>query len=331
MVNRFQSLLGQNQAVALLQQAITQNRIAPAYLFVGPEGVGKRLAAKAFAEELLMGSLDELELQQRQKRFFAGNHPDLLKLEPTFQHQGKLLTAAEADQAGLKRRSPPLIRVEQIREINRFLSRPPLEADRAIVLIEAAEAMNEGAANALLKTLEEPGRATLILLAPSIDSLLPTLVSRCQRIPFYRLSVTDIQAILTRLGRQELLNQPELLAIAQGSPGILFQAWEQLQALNPDLREKLQTPPPTALAAFELAKLIDGNLDTAGQLWLVDYLQYHYWQGQQQRQWLDILEKTRKYLLTYVQPRLVWESTLLNFYQLAKLNGDQDGKLSTLA
>ena len=307
--------------MALLQQAIAQNRIAPAYLFVGPEGVGKRLAAKAFAEELLMGSLNEAEQQQRQKRFFAGNHPDLLKLEPTFQHQGKLLTAAEADQVGLKRRSPPLIRVEQIREINRFLSRPPLEADRAVVLIEAAEAMNEGAANALLKTLEEPGRATLILLAPSIDALLSTLVSRCQRIPFYRLSETDIHAILARLGRQDLLHQPELLAIAQGSPGTLFQAWEQLQAISPELREKLQTPPKTALAAFELAKLVDGNLDTAAQLWLVDYLQYHYWQSHQQRQWLESLEKTRQYLLAYVQPRLVWESTLLNFYHLSKLNG----------
>jgi DNA polymerase-3 subunit delta' len=190
-----------------------------------------------------------------------------------------------------------------------------------VVLIEAAAAMNEGAANALLKTLEEPGRATLILLAPSVESLLPTLVSRCQRIPFYRLSETNIREILTRLGRQDLLNQPELLAIAQGSPGTLFQAWEQLQAISPDLREKLQTPPQTALAAFELAKLIDGNLDTTAQLWLVDYLQYHYWHTRHQRPWLDCLEKTRQYLLAYVQPRLVWESTLLNFYHLAKVNG----------
>lgn len=280
--------------------------------------MGKRLAAKAFAEELLIGSLSEAEQQQRQKRFFAGNHPDLLKLEPTFQHQGQLLTAAEADKAGLKRRAPPLIRVEQIREINRFLSRPPLEADRAVVLIEAAEAMNEGAANALLKTLEEPGRATLILLAPSIESLLPTLVSRCQRIPFYRLSDLDIREILSRLGRQDLLNQPALLAIAQGSPGVLFQAWEQLQAIDPDLREKLHTPPQNPLAAFELAKLVDGNLDTSEQLWLIDYLQYYYWQIHQQRQWLETLEKTRKYLLAYVQPRLVWESTLLNFYHLQR-------------
>lgn len=315
-MNRFQSILGQNQAIALLQQAIAQERIAPAYLLAGPDGVGKSLAAKAFAETLLMGNLDETTQQDRQKRFFAGNHPDLLRIEPTFQHQGKLLTAAEAEQAGLKRRAAPLIRVEQIREINRFLSRPPLEADRAVILIEEAQAMNEGAANALLKTLEEPGRATLILLAPSVDALLPTLVSRCQRIPFYRLAENDLITILQRLGRQEILDHPELLAIAQGSPGALFQAWEQMQSIPIELREKLQRPPANPLAAFELAKMVDNNLDSGGQLWLVNYLQYYYWHSQQQRPCLEILEKARKYLLAYVQSRLVWESTLLALYRL---------------
>ncbi|MBE9239744.1 DNA polymerase III subunit delta' [Synechocystis salina] len=312
-MNRFQSILGQDQAIALLHQAIAQERIAPAYLLVGPDGVGKSLAAKAFGETLLMG----WEAQpNRQERFFAGNHPDLLKIEPTFQHQGKLLTAPEAEQAGLKRRAAPLIRVEQIREINRFLSRPPLEADRAVILIEEAQAMNEGAANALLKTLEEPGRATLILLAPSVDVLLPTIVSRCQRIPFYRLGEDDMAKILQRLGRQEILNHPELLAIAQGSPGILFEAWEQMQSIPTELRQKLIQPPADPLAAFDLAKLVDSNLDNGTQLWLVDYLQYHYWQSYGQRQWLEILEKARQYLAAYVQPRLVWEATFLALHRL---------------
>ena len=318
-MNRFQSILGQDQAIALLQQAIAQNRIAPAYLLVGPEGVGKSLAAKAFGETLLMGLGTKSD---RQERFFAGNHPDLLKIEPTFQHQGKLLTASEADQAGLKRRAAPLIRVEQVREINRFLSRPPLEADRAVILIEEAQAMNEGAANALLKTLEEPGRATLILLAPSVDVLLPTIVSRCQRIPFYRLGEGDMTKILQRLGRQEILHHPELLAIAQGSPGLLFQAWEQMQSIPAELRQKLMQPPTSPLAAFDLAKMVDGNLDNSAQLWLVDYLQYHYWHGHHQRPWLEILEKARKYLAAYVQPRLVWETTFLALYRLEN-SGDR--------
>lgn len=312
-MNRYQSLVGQERAVDLLQQAIAQNRIAPAYLFVGPDGIGKRLAAKAFAEDLLMGALSQSEQQQRQKRFFAGNHPDLLKLEPMFSHQGKLLSGAEVEKLGVKRRSPPLIRVEQVREINRFLSRPPLEAERAVVMIESAEAMNEGAANALLKTLEEPGRATIILLAPSVDALLPTLVSRCQRVPFYRLSDDAIRGILTRLGRQDMLNHPELLAIAQGSPGVLFQAWERLQSIDPDLLERVKNPPKTAIGAMNLAKAIDAMLDVSEQLWLVDYLQYFYWGRNGDRAWLDALEQTRKYLLAYAQPRLAWECVLLGF------------------
>jgi DNA polymerase-3 subunit delta' len=311
-MNRFYPLIGQVQAVELLQQAIAHNRVAPAYLFAGPLGVGKRLAAKAFAEELLAWNLSAEEQERVKKRFFAGNHPDLLWIEPTYQHQGKLLTAQEAESSGLKRKAPPLIRIEQVREINQFLSRPPLEAERAVIIIEEAQAMNEGAANALLKTLEEPGRATLILLAPSVDSLLPTLVSRCQRIPFYRLSEDDLELVLGRIGETAVLAYPELLAIAQGSPGAALYAYEQLQAIPFELRQQLNQVPQSPLEALNLAKAIDKNLDTQLQLWLIDYLQNRYWQSEKQQHLLEILEKARKHLTAYVQPRLVWECTLLS-------------------
>lgn len=75
-----------------------------------------------------------------------------------------------------------------------------------MVVIEQAEAMAESAANALLKTLEEPGRATLILIAPSPESILPTLVSRCQKIPFYRLDSSSLTQVLTRTGNLEILD-----------------------------------------------------------------------------------------------------------------------------
>ena len=207
-MNRFQDLIGQPQAIELLQQAIAHNRIAPAYLFAGPSGIGKSLAAKAFAEELLAFNLTTEQQERVKRRFFAGNHPDLLWVSPTYQHQGKLLTAKEAEESGLKRKAPPLIRIEQIREIGQFLSRPPLEASRAVIVLEEAQSMNEGAANALLKTLEEPGKATLILIAPSVDALLPTLVSRCQRIPFYRLSLSAMKEVLTQTGKEEVLTYP---------------------------------------------------------------------------------------------------------------------------
>ena len=314
-MNRFQDLIGQPQAIELLQQAIAHNRIAPAYLFAGPSGIGKSLAAKAFAEELLAFNLTPDQQERVKRRFFAGNHPDLLWVSPTYQHQGKLLTVKEAEESGLKRKAPPLIRIEQIREIGQFLSRPPLEASRAVIVLEEAQSMNEGAANALLKTLEEPGKATLILIAPSVDALLPTLVSRCQRIPFYRLSLSAMEQVLTQTGKEEILTYPQLLAIAQGSPGEAIAALEQLQAIPENLRQLLTQTPTNARQALEIAKTIDKDLDTQVQLWLVDYLQYSYWQQTANPKQLKILEKAKQYLMAYVQPRLVWECTLLSLLE----------------
>jgi DNA polymerase-3 subunit delta' len=314
-MNRFQDLIGQPQAIELLQQAIAHNRIAPAYLFAGPSGIGKSLAAKAFAEELLAFNLTTEQQERVKRRFLAGNHPDLLWVSPTYQHQGKLLTGKEAEASGLKRKAPPLIRIEQIREIGQFLSRPPLEASRAVIVLEEAQSMNEGAANALLKTLEEPGKATLILIAPSVDALLPTLVSRCQRIPFYRLSLSAMEEVLTQTGKEEILTYPQLLAIAQGSPGEAIAALEQLQAIPENLKQLLTQTPTNARQALEIAKTIDKDLDTQVQLWLVDYLQYSYWQQVANPKQLKILEKAKQYLMAYVQPRLVWECTLLSLLE----------------
>ena len=173
------------------------------------------------------------------------------------------------------------------------------------------QTMAEGAANALLKTLEEPGRATLILIAPAKDLLLPTLVSRCQRIPFYPLSVQEMEQVLTEEGHQEILDYPELLAIAQGSPGQAIAAFEQLRGIPDELRQKLMEPPTSPRQALELAREVTKELDTPAQLWLVDYLQYCYWNKWREQRMVAGWEKARRCLLSYVQPRLVWECTLL--------------------
>lgn len=308
----FSDLIGQQQAIALLDRALVKDRIAPAYLFAGTSGVGKRLAALAFSELLLCQYRPESQHSLIRQKIQAKNHPDFLWVQPTYQHQGQLLTAQEAAESGLKRRAPPQIRVEQVRAIAEFLARPPLEAARSVVVLEDAQTMAESAANALLKTLEEPGRATIILISPSGDSLLSTLVSRCQRIPFYRLSREQVEQICRDRGREEILDDPIVLNIAQGSPGKAIAAWEQLQQIPPDLLKKLAALPKTPKNALELAKEIDKTLDTEAQLWAIDYLQYCYWQKHQRRSLLEQLEQARKYLLAYAQPRLVWECTLLS-------------------
>lgn len=323
MVSRpFEALIGQAQAVELLQQAVAKQRIAPAYLFVGPPGVGRRLAALEFLQLLLQmtnktgNKTDETLLRQKIR---DRNHPDLLWVEPTYLHQGRRVGAAEAAELGLKRKAPPQVRLDQVRDISQFLSRPPLAAERSVVVIEQAETMGEAAANALLKTLEEPGRATLILIAPDADALLTTLVSRCQRIPFSRLSAAEVATVLQRVGYGDILQHPNLLAIAQGSPGLAIASWQQLQIIPADLLSDLQTPPTSLQQALELGRRIDQTLDTETQLWLIEYLQQTYWQQHQSVPhavaYLQAFEQARRCLLQYVQPRLVWEVTLMTVQQ----------------
>jgi DNA polymerase III subunit delta' len=310
-LTQFSPVLGQTQAVEVLTQAVSQQRLAPAYLFCGADGVGKSLAARCFIELLLCDGILARDRALVEQKLRQGNHPDVLWVSPTYSHQGKLLSTAEATAAGVKRKTPPQIRIEQIREIGQFLSRPPLIGSRSIVIIEQAETMAEGAANALLKTLEEPGQATIIAIVSSLESLLPTIVSRCQCIAFARLDRNLMVEILTKLGKEEILARPELLGLAQGSPGTAIALWEQLQSLSADLLDRLTKLPLTRRQALELAIEIDKQLDGAEQLWLVDFLQYTYWQQYRVPQIVARLEQTRSQLLAYVQPRLVWECTLL--------------------
>ncbi|MDB9539395.1 DNA polymerase III subunit delta' [Anabaenopsis tanganyikae CS-531] len=305
----FAPVLGQSQAIELLTQGVKQDRVPPAYLFVGIDGVGKSLAARCFVE--LLFYVETLNLITLQNRLRQGNHPDLWWVEPTYQYQGQRFTAAEAAEKKLKRKAPPVIRLEQIREIGEFLSRPPWEAPRNVVVIESAQTMAEAAANALLKTLEEPGKATIILIAPSPESILPTLVSRCQRIPFYPLDTQSLTQVLTQTGHGAILANQALLNMAAGSPGSAIASYEQLQAIPETLLQDVSKRPSSYRQALELAKKIAQELDTEAQLWLVDYLQQSYWQQWHQPQIMHQLEQTRKFLLCYAQPRLVWECTFI--------------------
>jgi DNA polymerase-3 subunit delta' len=318
----FAGIVGQETAIALLSAAIAQQRIAPAYLFAGVAGVGRRLTALCFAESLLGKHRDHATLGARsltlqRKRLTERNHPDFLWIEPTYLHQGKLLTTIEAATAGIQRRSTPLVRLEQVREVSRFLARPPLEADRAVVLLEGAETMPEAAANGLLKTLEEPGQATLILLATETTKLLPTIISRCQVIPFRRLTAEEVAQIVAQTDYSALLKQPDILAMAQGSPGQAIAAWQQLQTISPEILTTLADPLPHLRPALDLARRISKELELEAQLWLIEYLQQRYWQSQRSPHLLKILETTRQHLRRFVQPRLAWEVTLMNLVEPA--------------
>lgn len=298
----YTDLIGQKQAITLLKQAIKSNKIAPAYLFVGIPGIGKSIAAEGFAK-LLLNSSNSLSS--------SSNHPDLMWVEPTYSDRDNLIKASVAEAENIRRKTAPQIRIEQIRQITQFFNRQPLKSDRLVAIVEDAHLMSEAPANALLKTLEEPDCGTIILIAPSTDLLLTTIVSRCQCIRFSPLSRENLQLVLEKNNHSEILANSSLIAMSQGSPGLAISAAEKLQKIPDSLQQQLLQIPQNYLEAFTIAKAITQELELPTQLWLVDYLQHYYWQQNRNSLLAKRWEKTRQYLLSYVQPRLVWESLFL--------------------
>jgi len=320
----FADLIGQDRAVALLAASLAQGRLAPAYLLAGPHGVGRRLAALRFLEGVVAGPAGDA-LQRR--RLEAGNHPDLLWVEPTYSHQGRLVPQSKALEEGVSRRTPPQLRLEQVREISRFLARRPVEAPGCLVVLDGAEAMAEAAANALLKTLEEPGDGLLLLICAAPDQLLPTIRSRCQLVPLGRLAPEAMAQVLKRSEGPEpaTLDPPELLELAAGSPGALLQHRSHWQQLPEDLIStllRLAEPADGLVSAqpvelLELARMISDALDGEQQLWLLQWWELVLWRRGAGRAVLERLGRLRSHLLAYVQPRLAWEVGLLDLLQLA--------------
>jgi DNA polymerase III subunit delta' len=167
-MDTFETFPEQEEAKGLLRSALAESP-AHAYLFHGPRGVGKRRAAIAFAGALL-GDPD---------RVSRGAHPDLYVLEPL------------GDQ----------IRIDPVRDLRRDLHMRPFEAARRVYLVFGAHTMNEDAADALLKDLEEPpDYAVIVLVADDLGPLAPTIRSRCQHVPFRRLSQRAVKAYLSTRG-----------------------------------------------------------------------------------------------------------------------------------
>ncbi len=192
----FAQILGHDRQKDILRRALGSGRLAHAYLFSGPDGVGKRLMALALVRGVFCregaGCGDCLAC----RKVDHGNHPDLHLLE--------------AEGASIK--------IDQVRDLQRQMALRPLEAPRKVALVDGADRLSPSAANALLKTLEEPtGEALFILLTSRPEGVLPTIRSRCQRLPFGRLAPKLLRkTLIERLGLDEV--QGHLLAaLSEGS------------------------------------------------------------------------------------------------------------------
>src|SRR2546429_4577168 len=186
-VSNFQGFPEQSEARRLLDAAIAEGP-AHAYLFHGPPGVGKRRAAIGFAGALLG---DPGRVERR-------SHPDLYVLEPL------------GDQ----------IRIDAIRELRHDLHMRPFEADRRVYLIFGAHSLNDEAADALLKDLEEPPPyAVVVLVADDLGPLPETIRSRCQLVPFRRLGEKTVRDEIRR--RSPGLSDDQATSLARVARGRL--------------------------------------------------------------------------------------------------------------
>src|SRR4030042_5183709 len=179
-------VIGQDRAVDLLRRSLENGRLAHAYLFTGQPHCGKMTLGINLAQAL------NCENEERPcgeckscLRITAGNHPDV-------QIIGRL-SGADAGGGSSKKE----ISISQIRELQHFAALQPYEGKYRVYIVDGAEYQNEESANCLLKTLEEPPPNVLfILLAGNENRLLPTIVSRCQRVELFPLPASVIEKAL---------------------------------------------------------------------------------------------------------------------------------------
>ena len=310
----FKNIYGQDLAIQILQSAILKEHISPAYLFSGPEGVGRKKTAKVFIQAILNKNQD---LEGTQRKIESNNHPDLLWIEPSYIFQGKSITQTKAKHENISIKSPPQIRLNQIKEIIEFLGKKPFESERSIVIIEDIERINESASNALLKTLEETNTGLFILITQRQEKLLSTIRSRCQIVPFIRLNNNQLKKIIEKLEllqekddiRVEILS--ELIDFSYGSPGRYITNLKYWLSISNPLRQKLAIRLTNRIELLQLAKEITDELNIEQQLWFIDFQQNRSWIKEKNSNIVKQLEELRKQLLKYVQPRLAWEVTLL--------------------
>src|SRR5579863_2369946 len=257
-------IVGHEHAISTLRRAIISERVRHAYLFTGPEHIGKTLLALRFAQTLLCtGGPDPGVTPQNPcgvclscRKVLHGNHPDVHTIARATDKQ--------------------FILIEQVRTLQSDSARKRLEGRYNIFIIQGMHEMNVQAANCLLKTLEEPEpNVVLLLTAPDPALLLPTILSRVQQIPMNLLTTTQIKAALEQQWQVEPEEATLIAALAAGRMGWAIQAVEKEEMLE-NRKTQLETlarlPSLGTAQRFDIAQRLSTDSDKLRgilELWLL--------------------------------------------------------------
>ena len=247
---------GQPRALEALRGALRSGSIHHAWLFGGPEGVGKELCAVGFVQALLCEQSPHVGCGSCSScaRVSRRNHPDVTWVMPEHE-QVERGFAGRSDFTHVPSRE---IKVDQVRALQERLSLRALEGRYKVAVVASAEKLNDKAQNAFLKTLEEPPAGTIILLlSTSLDGLLPTIRSRCSRVPFGPL---PREMITARLQSERKLDAAQAALVAELSSGSMSRAL----GFDPDELEGRRT----LLQDFESVSTKDlGSIPRFAETW----------------------------------------------------------------
>lgn len=310
------NIVGHQNIIKFLERSIANNKLAHAYLFYGPENVGKGTVATDFVIGLFTKDIKKSDCSKIKNQIIKRTHPDIYWLE--------------------KAEDKKNISIEQTRELQSFLNLKPFSGLYKTAIINRAEEMSQGAANSFLKILEEPPpKSIIILLVNNLKALPPTIISRCQLIKFNPVPLQEIKKFLTVVYKLSSTETEILLRLSFGRPGLIIKFLNEinqikeyqhhlidfLKILNSSLKKKIdfvnQYSENIPFLVWQIAlrdllmvknNLQPINIDLNNKIKLITDL----WSESRIYQALKLINKTKRLIELNINKKLALENLIIN-------------------